>query len=119
MKIKIIPAVLLAAALCAAFAQSTPTRWSYFPMNSNKASGLQFYFDGRVGSTATVTVEADRDGKPISITKEISTDASDGGSFLPIDIGNLDKFHVRRIQIDTGKRESKVDDPRAGKYYEF
>jgi len=54
---------------------------------------------------------------PSEVTGTIDTDREHGDSFLRLETGNLEKFHLKLMKIEPGDRVYTIDDPKAGAQY--
>jgi hypothetical protein len=86
-------------------------------MNTVERSGLIFYFENPAAPHATITVSGTRDGVAFEVTRTIDTDREHGDTFLKLETGNLDKFHLKIMKVEIGDRAFIIDDPKAGAQY--
>ena len=117
-------AVLLTLWASGVYPDTPRPRWIYYPTNSaqngDASSGLHIYFENPTAETASVSVAAIRDRQQIRRSKVIRTDCSQGGCcWFPLNIGDLDSFHVLEIDIEMGRLKSVARDPEEARYYYF
>jgi len=107
--------------LTLASTRPAPSRWEWYPVNTNLASGFQFHFQNPPDGRAKITISGTRDREPFTVTKTIGTNAerSEDHCFFTFDIRNLDKLKLTSIRMEMAGRVQTVDDPRAGTEYRF
>jgi hypothetical protein len=100
---------------------SAPTQWKYYPVNSNQASGFQFYFEAPVDPKAQITITGKRGEESFSAKDTIETDCehSDGHCFFKFDIRSLDTLQLSTMTMEMSGKRQVVDKPRAGQQYIF
>jgi hypothetical protein len=115
---KLLTAIALLCGLLASAQEKTPT-WQYLLINTEKTSGLIFYFENATEPEANVTFTVTVDGRAFTKTAALKTDRvhnRDAG-IVQFEIRNLDTLNVLRVTVRMGHWSGVYENPRTAVYY--